>query len=318
MDYRRFLAKSEEVVLPYLGGGSVETGTRRLRVVGAPSPGFVRFRIEGRRATALGEAEAPDLGALPSRTGHFVAGYLASADGSLARLHLVPSDEPLALSPVRGRVWHDGAVIFAEGLFETDAEETARRRLELEEALGDEKGIASSLRAAFAAALAIRVGRRLAVDVSPTEVRGATRAISAAGRAAAEVEVRRIEARRAEAARASEEQAAGSRLAAIARRSLAGGAQRRGTIEDAEARAAAALGAASGRLLSSRRLDGDRLEVRYEIFGERFITIVDALTLHVVDAGVCLDGSDEEVTLESLPSVLREAIDTGALVITRR
>jgi hypothetical protein len=50
---------------------------------------------------------------------------------------------------------------------------------------------------------------------------------------------------------------------------------------------------------------------------ERFISVVDALSLHVYDSGVCLAGEDELVTLESLPSVIREAIETGALVITR-
>jgi hypothetical protein len=50
---------------------------------------------------------------------------------------------------------------------------------------------------------------------------------------------------------------------------------------------------------------------------ERFISIVDADSLQVVDAGVCLAGADSKVTLESLPSVIREAIDTDVLVITR-
>ncbi|MFP2934552.1 hypothetical protein ACLESO_57485, partial [Pyxidicoccus sp. 3LG] len=66
-----------------------------------------------------------------------------------------------------------------------------------------------------------------------------------------------------------------------------------------------------------RRLAGNRLEVTYAFMDERFISIVDAGSLQVVDAGVCLAGADSEVTLESLPSVIREAIDTGVLVITR-
>ena len=46
--------------------------------------------------------------------------------------------------------------------------------------------------------------------------------------------------------------------------------------------------------------------------------VVDAITLQVYDAGVCLAGEDRLVTLDSLPSVIREAIDTSRLVITRR
>jgi hypothetical protein len=46
--------------------------------------------------------------------------------------------------------------------------------------------------------------------------------------------------------------------------------------------------------------------------------VVDAITLHVYDSGVCLAGADELVTLDSLPGVIREAIEEDALVITRR
>jgi hypothetical protein len=38
----------------------------------------------------------------------------------------------------------------------------------------------------------------------------------------------------------------------------------------------------------------------------------------VLDAGICLSGSDRMVTLDSLPSVIKEAIDTDQLNITRR
>ncbi|MCW5831023.1 MAG: hypothetical protein KIS78_01030 [Labilithrix sp.] len=51
--------------------------------------------------------------------------------------------------------------------------------------------------------------------------------------------------------------------------------------------------------------------------GERFISVIDALTLQVFDSGVCLAGADRLVTLDSLPGVIREA-ETDALVITRR
>ena len=51
------------------------------------------------------------------------------------------------------------------------------------------------------------------------------------------------------------------------------------------------------------------LEVAFEFMGERFISVVDAITLHVYDSGVCLAGADELVTLDSLPGVIREAIE---------
>jgi hypothetical protein len=53
--------------------------------------------------------------------------------------------------------------------------------------------------------------------------------------------------------------------------------------------------------------------------GERFISVADEHTLQVLDAGICLGHppSDKLVTLDSLPSVIKEAIETGALVILR-
>ena len=60
------------------------------------------------------------------------------------------------------------------------------------------------------------------------------------------------------------------------------------------------------------------LEVTYRFMGERFISVVDEVSLQVIDAGICLSGSDREVTLESLPSVIREGFDTAQLNITRR
>jgi hypothetical protein len=78
-----------------------------------------------------------------------------------------------------------------------------------------------------------------------------------------------------------------------------------------------ALEHAGARLVDQRRLAGGRLEVVFRFMEERIVSIVDARTLQVVDAGICLAGADREVTLESLPSVIREAINTGRLVITR-
>ena len=60
------------------------------------------------------------------------------------------------------------------------------------------------------------------------------------------------------------------------------------------------------------------LEVTYRFLGERFISIIDEHSLQVIDAGICLSGSDRMVTLESLPSVIREGYENGELNITRR
>jgi hypothetical protein len=93
-------------------------------------------------------------------------------------------------------------------------------------------------------------------------------------------------------------------------------------LENVEERAEAALQAAGARLLALRRMGARQLEVRYRFMEERFVTVCDAITLQVYDSGICLghgeERGDELLTLESLPSVIKEAIETGVLVITRR
>ncbi|MDW8247830.1 MAG: hypothetical protein RMJ98_00830 [Myxococcales bacterium] len=89
------------------------------------------------------------------------------------------------------------------------------------------------------------------------------------------------------------------------------------TLDNAPDRAEAALEAAGARPIAIRLLDPGRLEVRYRFLNHRFITVVHPLTLQVLDAGICLAGADRMVTLDSLPSVIREGVNTHRLVITR-
>ncbi len=65
MDYRKFLGKVESAVLPYLGGGTVEAPSRRLRVATPVSPGWWRFEVRGRVATACEPSGPEGLEALP-------------------------------------------------------------------------------------------------------------------------------------------------------------------------------------------------------------------------------------------------------------
>ena len=66
-------------------------------------------------------------------------------------------------------------------------------------------------------------------------------------------------------------------------------------------------------------LGEQRLEVLFRFMDERFIALIDPGTLQVLDSGICLGhpASDKLLTLESLPSVIKEAIDTDSLVILR-
>lgn len=93
---------------------------------------------------------------------------------------------------------------------------------------------------------------------------------------------------------------------------------RTATLEDAPERAAAVLEAAGASLLDTRPLSERSLEVVFRFMDERFVAIVDWQTLHVYDSGICLDGHDEDLGLDSLPSVIAEAISTRQLHITNR
>ena len=61
------------------------------------------------------------------------------------------------------------------------------------------------------------------------------------------------------------------------------------------------------------------LNVLGSFMNERFISLVEPATLRIIDSGICLGHPprDDLITLESLPSVIREAIDDDLLVILR-
>lgn len=396
MDYRKFLGKVESAVLPYLGGGTVDAPSRRLRVATPVRPGWWRFEVQGRVATAREPAGPEGLDGLPRVRGH-VWGTRLVREGAVAEpLELMPEEEPPRLALVSARRWHDGSLLFDGLEFEGEAEDAARRALEEGQSLSGAKGVSAALRAAFGYALLEAASRALNIPFAPAEVRARVLEVAEGGREKAEACLRHLveereahlraravreartqaereaaeareytaglvsEARR----RAAERGAYGSgpmseaqrraaergayapgpmseaqrraalgdahtagTMSEVQRRTLergpaagrAHGARhgRRGAPEDGMERAERALESAGARLRDVRRLGHNRLEVTYAFMGERFISIVDAASLQVVDAGVCLAGADSEVTLESLPSVIREAIDTGVLVITR-
>ncbi|MBZ4335202.1 hypothetical protein [Corallococcus sp. AS-1-12] len=412
MDYRKLLGKVESAVLPYFGGGTVDAPSRRLRVTSPVAPGWWRFEVKGREATAREPASPEGMEALPRVRGH-VWGTRLVREGAVAEpLALMPEEQPPRLSPVTARRWHDGTLLFEGVEFEGEAEETARRALEEDRALGDARGVSASLRAAFGFAVLETASRATGIPFAPVEARARVLDVAREGRAEAERCLRRLaeerarfirmqaeqEARREAAARAwtqetgtpevwrdAEGREVGRALSGRERESWevlhgdgartrmrqgpgsarpphgadvreaawAGPERVRGVTpsarereawearRDASARAGTrtgrgparqerwraeseadmrverALDKAGARLLDHRRLGDGLLEVIYTFMGERFVTVVEAATLRVRDAGVCLAGADHRVTLESLPSVLKEAIDTDALVITR-
>lgn len=331
MDYTKFLNKKEHVVLPYLGGPFVFGKDRRLRVDGErPALGFHRFEVSGRNARALEAVDGSDqLHGLPKARGHLTNGWLAHGEG-LARVSLLPEDEPPPLANGRARRWYSGDLLFESLDFDAEAEDEARLRLEQGTSLEGVKGVHATLRTAFGIALALQTARRIGAPLSVLEAKAHAVSIAERGEPFARELVVRLERERAEEAHRARinaiaqgalvnvQDALAGRLWQTGRSRRRGGTAEAPTLENAAMRAEAALDGAHARMLSSRTMGSGQLEVAFEFMGERFISVVDAITLQVYDSGVCLAGEDELVTLDSLPGVIREAIDTDRLVITRR
>jgi hypothetical protein len=328
VDYRKFLGKEEERVLPYLGGAFLHAADRRLRLATEPTaPGWYRFRIKGREATPLGPAEPEALDLLPSVRGHLVGERLVREGAIAERVLFLPAEEPPRLSPCRARRWHSGELLFEMLDFESEAEEAVRRALEEDASVAQLKGVPATLRAAFAYAVLEAESRRLGIPAAPAELRPHLAQVAELGRPEAERAMRALAAERVLAQREMVELnrrrqvVAQAQQAVEAQQRLAvqGGRQGRGREADAIARAELALEAAGARMRSARVLGNGNLEVIFTFMDERFISVVSAATLQVVDSGICLGHPprDELVTLESLPSVIKEAIDTDRLVILR-
>jgi hypothetical protein len=324
MDYRRFLNKSDERVLPYFGGPFVDAEDRRLRVSPAFEPhGWYRFKVEGRVATRLGPADPTDLAALPKVIGWFHDGALVR-DGAVAEtLGLIPAEQPARFAKIAARRWRSGELLFGELEFESEVEGQVREALAEGRSLKAVKAVPAPLRAAFAYALMEEASRRTGLRFAPGEVRGKVLAIADGGPAEAEKVLRGLEAERALARREMEElhrrQAEAAARGEVQREREARIAHARQNRERSEARAEAALEAAGARLEQARELGNGRLEVIFRFMDHRFISVVELGTLQVIDSGICLGHppSDKLVTLESLPAVIKEAIDTHALVILR-
>jgi hypothetical protein len=335
-DYRRFLQQeAETMVLPYLGGPYVDAPDRRLRATGATATGYWRFEVTGRTATAVAPADPPDLGDLPAVRGYWVAGYLVGDRAVAHRLAMGPgagagaiSSEPMRFAPVIARRWPGGALLFDTEDFETGVEDQVRKVFDDLRGQQDDpddvpadvaaapgangslnaiSGVPAALRAAFGYAVMLRVATALGVPVRPVQLRWHIGELVAMGDVAARRILTAARERRAAEPNHVEEWRA-QRTDARLRPASA-----RDRVLD---RAESALYAAGALLRDSRWLSGDLLEVRYDFMDDRFVSVVDGDTLRVVDAGICLAGRDDRLTLSSLPGVIAEAIRTFQLEIT--
>lgn len=318
MDYKAFLTPPAPMVLPYFGGTRVDAAERRFSIETPIALGWWRFQIDGRRAVPLEPAAPVALESLPGLRGHWVAGWVIVDGRQLGRVALPPDDEPAALTKVVARRWYSDDLLFDTIEFEDDAEVAARRALEERRPLGAIKGVAPSLRAAFGYALGMAIARELGFEITHRELTPRVVAIADGGREVvvpmftAMIAQREREA--AEARLRAEEAAAAARLAGAVK-----GARMISRARLPHQRADDALTGARARMIDCRRVAGGaQLDVTYEVDGTRIMSIVASETLQVIDPGICLSGAHRVLTLDAMPSVVREAIEEDHLNITRR
>lgn len=130
----------------------------------------------------------------------------------------------------------------------------------------------------------------------------------------------RAEERRAELERIREQE----RLREEAERNMGTGAGRRALAQnDFEAAARSALAIGGAEYLDSRPGYGNEMIVQYRLDGQRFECVAERDTMRIVDSGICLtdeysgEKGDTYFTLESLPSVVQQAIRESVLVVYR-
>jgi len=102
VDYKKFLAKTESLVLAYTGGLWVFAKDRKLKLKGEATPGFWRFDVKAREATVVERAD-PELDDLPRVRGHFAGEWLFAIGAAPEHVELLPEEEIEPLSNVFAR-----------------------------------------------------------------------------------------------------------------------------------------------------------------------------------------------------------------------
>jgi hypothetical protein len=289
--------------MPWLGGKRVYREGRAWRVF-APYPqehGWYKWKLGGRKAIAEEGAETdPDYGDdWPTLKGYLVGNRLIHWDcppvpdpNDIVK-HTVPVYfvEPGLdrFTPVVVVVDPEDRKIYKHEIFPLGPEDQVREAfIDKKETLNDIPHVTPAMDLAF---------------------RFATRQRQLHEERRAELERRREEEQR-------REEAMRNMGTGLGRRTLA--------AQDFETAARAALAVGSARLLDVRPGRTAReAVVTYQLDHQRFECVCDRHTMQVVDSGICLtdevtgERGDTYFTLESLPSVVMQAIRESRLVIYR-
>ena len=310
MGWQDLLETKEEQTLPWFGGRKIYYRNRSWDIKGRlpPEYGWYAFNASGGREATLARREPVDAPQDLEKGHKLIRGYLVGDRliSDNARVDpdpdkLIDQTEPVYLVEIGLErftravvVQLHGALVYLRQEFpqgpEDDVMAAYQDRLE---SLGHLQGVTPPLDLAF---------RWISQQRLQAEERERERA-----RIRAEEERKRLlEERMAE-----------------ARKSIGTGAGRRAlALHDFPAAARAALAISGAELLDSRpSTTRGEMVVQYRFRARRLECVCD-MNLRIVDAGVCLTDhrghkGDTDLTLESLPVIIREALDTNRLHIYR-
>lgn len=306
MSWRDLLTTEERVTLPWTGGRSLHSDARVFKLRKRPREfGWYTFEVEGRQAGNPSPAEpVPGLLKTPT-TGYLVGDRLVTDDIRIdpdpnqisnhsEKVYLLPEELDRFTRIRAGRIYPEGPLIFLDQAFPLGPEDDVMNAyLDNRTDVRDIPGVVPALDAAFR----MEVYQREQAELRRQEL----------ARIRAEEEERREKERR--------------RQELLER--IGDGASRRALAhEDFTEAAKAALRVGDAEYLDHRRVRKGEYAVKYRVDGQRLECVCD-LNLHIIDAGVCLtnhttgERGDTYFTLESLPSVIREAQRDGKLVIWR-
>lgn len=311
MSWADLLQEEGEVVTsPWTGGRSVRLGDRTWRLEGKlpKELGWATFKTAARTCTFEALAEAnPDL------LRHVITGYLvgdrfvSDKDGAFTDLsasetvYLIELGLPRFSRISAGRMFPDGPLIFKSQEFPLGPEpDVAQAFLDRKISLEHVKGVAPALEAAFRLELWQRV------------------------------EVQRLRGLAEKQRREEEEQRKKEELRKELVTKLGDGeSRRRMALVDFEAAAKAALAVGGATYLDHRpSTNKGEMVVQFQLEHRGFECVCNSKTMQVVDSGICLVSHGERgfdrgykgdtlFTLESLPSVIRQAIREHKLVVYR-
>jgi len=308
MGWRDLLKKTETVVLPWVGGWSLQSYERAWTLDELPPEhDWYKFELDGRKARLL-RKEQPAFGAIKNaKSGYLVGDRLLPDDVIVLedvkaivnysdRVHLMEAGLDRFVRVSAGSTTWDGPLIYKSLDFPRGPEqEVLNAYLDQEKSIAHIKGVSPALDAAFR----VETWRR------------------------EEAERRRAELVRLAHEREEQKRKEEQRQEIVKQLGDAAGRRQMAQLDFGEA-AKAALTVGGAQYLDHRKAHrlGEVL-VRFRLDRRRFECTCDEHTLRIIDAGICLTSSetgekgDDFFTLESLPAVIKQAEREGKLVVLR-